>query len=174
MEISKCQAHSRRFRLAGSFLAAMSLFAVVSPATARTLRVRLLTRLELPTRAPIIVAQNSPAEIPAVGSSDAASPASPSQLTPAARNDGAEPLSERAAAAAARAARALADEDDGPFDGAAATETEIIAAPSPQPTGQPVTASNQRRTTAAMLPKTSVANPVQPSKATTTCLAGCN
>jgi len=61
--------------------------------------------------------------------------------------DGPEPLSERAAAAAARAARALADEDIEDFDGGIASDIDVVTTDGEK--GQPVTAGDRRQKSAA-------------------------
>ena len=78
-------------------------------------------------------------------------------------------MSERAAAAAARAVRALSTEDGGDFDGVAVQQAEIVqdAQPTP-PAGQVIGPADRRRTSAAI----GLAGK-PPAKAVTTCIAGC-
>ena len=103
-----------------------------------------------------------PQPTPAIQASPAA-PHSPSGMLPAQpRNDAsgtpragadtAEPPSPRAAAAAERAARALAEEDGSSFDGGAPAEAELLpadASTAKPPQGQPVTTAGTKRNTAA-------------------------
>ncbi len=92
----------------------------------------------------------------------------------AARPDTPEPLSERAAAAAARAKRALSEEDGGQFDGNTPTQTELViadepAAAAPAAAGQPISDEQKRRSAANLQPPSQRAA-AQPSA---TCIAGC-
>ena len=167
----------RYIRLLGTALTvAVALTALSTAVSARTLRLRLAPGHDMSAHtSPRIVAENTIAS-----EDDAGSPPVEGMTAsvPTNRGDGGEAPSARAMAAAARAAKALADEDGEPFEAAGAIRTEIIgatdAAPAPQPpTGQPVTAANQRRAAAGITPSTRVpATPAQP-RAGITCIAGC-
>ncbi len=138
-------------RALGLVLVGAALMAIApAPATGKILRPQVADRIDDPgvvERRPV---QTQPA--PVTETSQAAEPA-PQAARPAkgkADPNAPEPLSERAAAAADRAKRALEDEDFGEFD----------AGPAPA-NGQPA-ASSQGRKSAATL-----------NKPEAKCLAGC-
>lgn len=168
---------SRSVRLLGTALTvALALTVLSTPASSRTLRLRLVPGLDTSAHAaPRVVAENTiTTEV------DAASPPADGMTAPVPtlRGDGGEAPSVRAAAAAARAAKALADEDGEPFEAAGATRTEIIGAPdtapAPQPPiGQLVTAANQRRAAAGIAQSTRVPAATAQPGAAITCIAGC-
>ena len=85
----------------------------------------------------------------------------------ATRSDGSDPLSARAAAAADRASRALAEEQGVSLDDGTTGQTELVPAEESAPVGQPVTSANTQRASAALRPQEA------PEKRSPACVAGC-
>ena len=127
------------------------------------------------TFGPMQLAHAQTIEQPAASQASATPPGMQSAAPPAinaGRNEGGEPLSARAAAAAERASRALAKEDGSDFEGVATVETDPIMAEQPAITavGQTVTPDQRRQTSAAA---GSTARGNSAPKSSTTCIAGC-